>query len=390
MANIVDYLAWRGDLTFAERPFNDVDNIILSTLSYLDFTDIVPGPGKGAVSLAQASNRVLEETEGNVDLRVRSLARLDPKMLLRLSSSRRFGHILLHDCVDKLDAGRSLQFAALQMDITPELTYVSFRGTDSSLVGWREDFMLSFTITEAQREALTYLECALADARSRGRKVYVGGHSKGGNLAIYAALSCPADLQDVIACIWNNDGPGISHKIIPTSPRELFGERYRRIVPAYDMVGIIFEHSNDPRTVVASSVTGAWQHDPFTWKVLPRGVEEADDLSSESKIMRSALKAWLSNVSLEERAVLVDQFFDALEASGATTLSEVTESVQSMKTVLSAMGGMDDSTKDLLRSLAGNMVAKTMESAANAAFRAAQGVMEELKKLPEADRDAVE
>ena len=390
MANIVDYLAWRGDLTFAERPFNDVDNIVLSTLSYLDFTDIVPGPGKGSVSLAQAINRVLEVTEGNVALRVRSLTRLDPRLLLRLASSHRFGHILLHDCVDKLDAGRSLQFAAIQMDISPEITYVSFRGTDSTLVGWRENFMLSFTITGAQREALTYLECALAEARSRGRKVYVGGHSKGGNLAIYAALSCPADLQEVIERIWNNDGPGISHKIIPVSPRVLFGERYRRIVPAYDMVGIIFEHGDDPRTVVASSVLGARQHDPFTWKVLPRGVEELDDLSPESKIMRSALMAWLSNVSLEERAFLVDQFFDALEASGAHTLTEVTESIQSMRIVLTAMGDMDESTKNLLRSLAGSMVAKTVESAANAAFRAAQGVMDELKKLPESTSNAIE
>lgn len=389
MANIVDYLAWRGDLTFAERPFNDVDNIILSTLSYLDFSGIVPGPGEGAVSLAQASSLVLEETEGNVDLRVRSLAKLDPNLLVKLSTSRRFGNILLHDCVDRLDVAKSLQFAALQMDVTPERTYVSFRGTDSTLVGWRENFMLSFTITEAQREALTYLEVALAEARSHGRKVYVGGHSKGGNLALFAALSCPADLQEVIERVWNNDGPGISHKIISIRPQKVFGDRYKKIVPSYDMVGIIFEHDSDPRSVVASSATGALQHDPFTWKVLPRGIEELDDLSMESKIMRSALKTWLENVSLEERAVLVDQFFGALEASGAHTLFEVTESFKSMKTVLSAMGEMDSSTKELLMSLAGSMVAKTMDVAASSALHVAQAAFEELTKRPDKETEAL-
>ena len=385
MANIVDYLAWRGDLSFAERPFNDVDNIILSTLSYLDFSGIVPGPGEGGVTLASACSKVLEETGGDVNLRVRSLARLDPKLLLQLASSRRFGHILLHDSVDKFDAKLSLQFAAIQMDITPDHTYVAFRGSDSTLVSWREDFMLSFTVTRAQQEAVAYLKAALTQARDLGRKVYVGGHSKGGNLAIYAALCCPADLQDLIACIWNNDGPGISHKVIPVIPRKLFGERYRRIVPAYDMVGIIFEHDSDPRTVVASSASGAWQHDPFSWQVLPRGVEELDDLSPESKAMRSALKAWLANVPLKQRAVLVDQFFNALEAGGAHTLSEVAGSAQSLKTVLNAMGGMDESTKELLRNLAGSMVAKTMESAAGAALQAAQDMLEELKRLPEKD-----
>lgn len=380
MANIVDYLIWRGDLSFAERPFNDVDNVILATLSYLDFTDIVPGPGEGSVSLVEACDRLFEETGGNVEQRVRSLARLDPQLLKRLATSRRFGHILLHDCVDKLDTSRSLQFAALQMDVTPELTYVSFRGTDSTLVGWREDFMLSFTVTEAQKEAVTYLEQALTYARARRRRVYVGGHSKGGNLAVYAALVCPPELQDVIACVWNNDGPGISHKLMAERPQDVLGERYRRIVPAYDMVGIIFDHRSDPRIVVDSSAMGARQHDPLTWQVTPQGMVERDDLVPESRAMRAALAEWLSQVSLDQRSVLVDQFFDALEAGGAKTLSDLTENAKSARTVFMSMLEMEDSTKDLLRKLANNMLEMQVDAATEVAFKAARDLIAEFAR----------
>lgn len=366
MANIVDYLAWRGDLTFLERPFNDVDNVIMATLSYLDFSGIVPGPGGGAISLAEASQAVLDDTDGDVDKRVRSLARLDPMLLTRLSTSRRFGSILLHDCVDILDESRSLQFAALQMDVTPSETYVSFRGTDSTLVGWREDFMLSFTVTEAQREASAYLDRALEDARDRGRRLYVGGHSKGGNLAVYAALSSPIELLPLIARVWSNDGPGLAPEIMPISPAKLLGSRYERIVPVYDTVGILFEREDDPRIVVASNATGMRQHDPFTWQVTPMGMDQVSTISTESKVMQAAINSWVVQIPLEKRAQVVDQLFDALEAGGAHTLDELAESAQGIGAVLTAMGELDDSTKELALNLAGSVVTKTMEAATSA------------------------
>jgi hypothetical protein len=365
MANIVDYLKWRGDLTLSERPFNDVDNLILATLSYMDFSGIVPGPGQGSVNLADACNALMQETDGNVEERVRSLAKLDPKLITRLSHSKRFGTMQLHDCVDVLDQERSLQFAALQIDLTPTETYVSFRGTDSTLVGWREDFMLSFTVTEAQREAARYLERALNDANESGRSLYVGGHSKGGNLAVYAALSCPIELLPQIACVWSNDGPGIAPELLPVSPATLLGERYVRIVPAYDMVGILFEREDDPRIVVSSDVSGARQHDPFTWQVTPYGMDEAE-LAPESALIQEAINEWLLEVPLEQRAVLVDQLFNALESGGAHTLDEVIESMRGLRDVLAAMGEMDESTKELIRKLAGNVVSKTVEAAASA------------------------
>ena len=372
VANIVDYLAWRGDLTFDERPFNDVDNVILATFSYLDLTGIVPGPSGGSVGLAEACQSVLDDTEGDVNLRVRSLAKLDPVLLERLAASKRFGSLLVHDCVDLLDEARSLQFAAVQIDVSDTETYVSFRGTDSTLVGWREDFMLSFTVTEAQLRARAYLEEAIAQALTRGRRVMVGGHSKGGNLAVYAALTCDEALRPHVFCVWSNDGPGLAPEIMAKSPRSQLGYRYRRIVPAYDMVGIIFEREDDPRIIVKSSVTGAGQHDPLTWQVNAFGMAIEGSLTKESQLIKESIDTWITGIPLVKRARVVDQFFDALEAGGARKMSEVMENRQAMTAVLNALGDMDESTKDLLFSFAGIVISKAADAAANKAQDAAE------------------
>ena len=133
MPNVVDYLNWRGDVELTERPFNDVDNLILATLSYLDFGGIVPPPGEGSIALGKACQMVMDETQGDVRQRVRSFAKLTDKFLIALAASRRFSSMTLHGYVDELDEEKSLQFSAVQIDVDPTYTYVSYRGTDSTL-----------------------------------------------------------------------------------------------------------------------------------------------------------------------------------------------------------------------------------------------------------------
>ena len=372
VANIVEYLTWRGDIEVTERPFNDVDNLILSTISYLDFTGIVPPAGEGSITLGEACKVILEETQGEIRKRVRTFAKLTDSFLIALLKSRRFSRMQLHDYVEELDEGKSLQFSAVQIDFGDKCTYVSFRGTDSTLVGWREDFMLSFTVTEAQLRARAYLEEAIAQALTRGRRVMVGGHSKGGNLAVYAALTCDEALRPHVFCVWSNDGPGLAPEIMPKSPRSQLGYRYRRIVPAYDMVGIIFEREDDPRIIVKSSVTGAGQHDPLTWQVNAFGMAIEGSLTKESQLIKESIDTWITGIPLVKRARVVDQFFDALEAGGARKMSEVMENRQAMTAVLNALGDMDESTKDLLFSFAGIVISKAADAAANKAQDAAE------------------
>lgn len=374
MSNINDYLQWRGDISLDERPFNDVDNVILASFSYLDFTGIVPGERSGAgIGLALACQRLLDCAGGDVTPYVRSLAKIDTAFVELMAASRRFGGATLRSYVDIVDEGRSLQFSAVQIDLTSGETYVSFRGTDSTLVGWREDFMLSFEVTEAQREAAAYLERAIVRAEKQGRMVRVGGHSKGGNLAEYAAVRCQPELRERIVCVYSNDGPGMAPEVMHRDSRAVLGSRLRRIVPTYSVVGMLFAREDDPRTIVPSTGTGIGQHDPTTWQVLRTGVKEALQLQPECVPVNEAVARWAEGIPLDERERVTDEVFDALGAGGATRFEEIAASTDGLQQVLRALGTTDDRTRDLVRAL----VEGTLNTSMDAMRKAAIDVLEQ-------------
>ncbi len=339
MANMYDYLRWRGDITCAERPFNDVDNVILSTLSYLDFGGIVPDERDGgSMPLGMACEALHAKAGDDLAPFVRSIARIDVRFVELLARSERFATARVSAYADEIDQERALQFAALQVDFDDGLTYVSFRGTDSSLVGWREDFMLSFTITESQREAARYLARAVERASAAGRRVYVGGHSKGGNLAEYAARCLPDELSAHVRRVYSNDGPGLASEVMPTSGQAHLGSTLRRIVPSYSVVGMLFTRMDKPRRIVASTGIGIGQHDPTTWKVEPAGLELVPELQRDCIAMNRTIDKWLRGIPLDERRRTVDDVFGVLEAGGATQLNQLLSAPDRLPKMLSAFG----------------------------------------------------
>ena len=172
MGTIDDYLLWRGDLSFAERPFNDCDNVICSCISYLDLVSFVPKEGEsGSTSVHDALRSLLAASGGDISPYVRSMANITAETLELLAESRRFGPLALHDMVDVFVPERLVQASAVTIDVTPHESYVSFRGTDSTLVGWQEDFMLSFTVTEAQEISAEYLARMARWAQKEGRRL---------------------------------------------------------------------------------------------------------------------------------------------------------------------------------------------------------------------------
>ena len=267
MANILDYLDWREDLTLAQDPFNEVDNLILAELSFVDFGGIVPGPGEGrAVPLWKAAEAYFAKTEGRpIDMGVLVPNQI-PELLRRTAASPRFRDMKLNGFVDHLDTVKAEQFAALAAECGDGTVYLSFRGTDDTLAGWKEDFYLScMREVPAQKMAVTYTE-AMAHQYPR-IKLRLGGHSKGGNLAVWAGVFCPTAVQRRIAAVWSNDGPGF-HEDILSLPRHIrLAERIHTIVPKSSVVGMLLEHEED-YTVVDSSQQGLMQHDGFSWEVL--------------------------------------------------------------------------------------------------------------------------
>lgn len=386
MANIYDYLSWRGDLTFEERPFNDVDNLICSVFSYLNFTGILGEGAAAHMTIREAFDRLLSNlTTGEVE-GFCTLAKIEPRFATLSAQSRRFGEAVLHDYVDVYDKERLLQFAAVTIDLTPDISYVAFRGTDATLVGWREDFMTSFSVTAAQEEAAAYLARVVDSLFAQGRRVYVGGHSKGGNLAAYAAVSLPSEQRDGLACVWSNDGPGFAPEVEAENPTKVLGERYVRILPAYSIVGMLFEQPGDTSIVCKSTATGVQQHDPTTWQVLADGMDEARGLLPECMVVDAAIASWAKDLDFEQRAMFTHEIFDALEAGGAKRLSEIAESPSKLQKVLVALGTIDAGARDQALQLVNTVLNSSVGAARVAAFEVAGLAKHAFSKMTKAVR----
>lgn len=381
-ANMLDYLGWRGDIAFDERPVNDIDALILSSVSYFDLSGVAPSRGidlkdlalsgqdgrqgtgahavrnaQGAagvkaksdeVSLGEALEALLDRAGEEFPLYVRSMASIGAPLAKAVSQARRFADLRVYDYVDVLDDDASLQFSAMQVDITSGLSFVAFRGTDSTLTGWRENFLLGSRITLAQRLAATYLHAALRRAAHEGKRIMVAGHSKGGNLAEYACATCPEELRVAIDCCWSFDGPGFDKAIVPQDGYGTLRSRFIRIQPAYSIVGELFDRKDEPRTYVASSEKGALQHDPMSWQVTPEGrFAEADGLDPAASLLDDALNSWIESIDLDDREHFTNELFDVFAAGGAKTFDEILSAPISPQ-VIAAAATSSKKTKDLV------------------------------------------
>lgn len=335
MSNYLDYIDWRGDLPMTRDPFNEVDNLILSEIAYADLRGIVPGAGEeGSITLREAARRYEEEG------RDQSHMANDPKpLLMHAAASERFGGVRLSAFVDEIDEIEQLQFSALTAELDDGSRYIAFRGTDDTIVGWREDFNISvLSETPGQRRAAAYLDEAAAGSEGLLR---VGGHSKGGNLAFYAAAFCASSVKGRLAAVYSNDGPGFRREVTERALyREVF-PKLKKIVPEASIVGLLLT-AGEEREVVKSSADGPQQHSPYTWQVQGTRFVRAEKLSAGSLLLDEALDRWVDKMSDAERANLVSAIFDSLEATGARTLTELNANKRmSYNAILRALRQLD-------------------------------------------------
>ena len=349
MANLLDYLDWRGDLTMAQAPFNEVDNLILAELSFVDFGGIVPSPGEGeSVPLAQAAERYFARFPEGEKIEMGVLVPDDiPVMLGKMAQSPRFSGLKLNCFAALLDNDNAVQFAALTIETGDGAVYLAFRGTDDTLAGWKEDFHLAcLPEIPAQHIAAEYTR-QVAKQYPR-RKLRLGGHSKGGNLAVWAALKAPDGVQKRIISVWSNDGPGFHEDILSLPEHQAVAERIVTIVPQSSLVGMILEHDED-YSVVQSSERGAWQHDGFSWEVRGPAFVHLRSVTRQGRRNDLVLKEWVRNMPLEERERFVEGLFEVLTASGAETLTELKEeSLKGTAAMIRAMKDLDKDTREAL------------------------------------------
>ena len=351
MANILDYLDWRGDLTLAQNPFNEVDNLILAELSFVDFGGIVPGPGEGrAVPLWKAAEAYFAKTEGRpIDMGVLVPNQI-PELLRRTAASPRFRDMKLNGFVDHLDTVKAEQFAALAAECGDGTVYLSFRGTDDTLAGWKEDFYLScMREVPAQKMAVAYTE-AMAHQYPR-IKLRLGGHSKGGNLAVYSAMKCAPFVRKRIQKIYSLDGPGFRPEVLKECHYNAIEDKVVKLLPHSSMIGMIFERDIHYR-VVESKNHGLLQHDPFSWLVKDDHFVDVGDIYESQKIMNEALNEWILSLNEEQVRTFVDTLYQVISASQADDLITFTADwKKSMNAVVTALKEVDDQTAEMLRGI---------------------------------------
>ncbi|MGF7144309.1 hypothetical protein HNQ56_002740 [Anaerotaenia torta] len=356
MNNIMNYLDWRGDLSFAQDSLNEVDNLILSTLSYIEFDGIVPferQEGSAVLSeIAQAAYDVIDFE----DPRTRNpFFEHIPDLLLKAAATRRFGGLRLSCYINRLNYDTSEQFSAIVFTLHEGLHYIAFRGTDDNLIGWKEDFQMSFLDeTQSQRDAVEYVRYLLGDLEG---KVYLGGHSKGGNLAVYVAASIE-ELQHRILAVYSNDGPGFQEKFLASQGYRNILPRIHSFLPKSSVVGMLMEHLEE-YVVVNSNERGIMQHNAFSWEVLGRQFVYQSGVKKSSIFLNQAIRQWLNNVTLEERADFVERLFEILQASGLNTVSGITSERRiAVNGMIKAYHNMSPETKAFMKKIIHKFIAE--------------------------------
>ena len=344
--NILDYLDWRGDITFAERGLNEVDNLIFSVLAYIEMEDFVSADGSKTMTVAELQRAYAASG------RQTSLQLLKPEPLLeKAAQTPRFKDVKVAYYTSDTDQENQSQFAAMTFLYREDEAYVAFRGTDNTIVGWREDFNLSFLDeTPGQHEASAYLERV---ARELNCRLTVGGHSKGGNFAVYAAACCDSKVRDErVVKIYSNDGPGFKSEVTQSEGFAAVQDRIVKLIPGSSPVGIMLDDLDD-RRFIRSTAKGALQHDPFSWCVLGTRIEDAADRSLFSYFVENMLSKWLSGMENGQRKTLVDTFFDALMIDGAQTIAELSENkLATYRAMMKALTGIESDKKgEILSSL---------------------------------------
>ena len=383
MANILDYLNWRGDLTLAQSPFNEVDNLILAEVSFVNFTGIVPGPGEGeGVPLHAAAEAFFRSHEGG-DMGMGVLVPDEiPTLLKRMAECPRFREMKVNCFRDHLDVRKAEQFAAVTVELGDGSVYLSFRGTDDTIAGWKEDFLLGCQPeVPAQKKAVAYVK-AVAGQYPR-RKLMLGGHSKGGNLAVYGGIFVPLAIQRRISAVWSNDGPGFYGAVLETPQHARLEGRVHSIVPKSSVVGMLLEHE-ESYTVVDSDQVGLLQHDGFSWQVLGTGFVTLRQVSRQGRRNDLALKEWVRRLPVDQREKFVDGLFEVLTASGATTLTDLKEDgFRAAGAMVRAMKDMEKDTRDALFNAIATLFRSNLQAAVEEAREEARSDGGPLRKLTE-------
>jgi Protein of unknown function (DUF2974). len=348
MENIYSYLKWRGDLNFSESAFNDVDSLVLSLISYVDFNSIVPGiDSKESITIKEASEKYFSTKENLKNNKAATFLDKPPILLQQAADTKRFGNIRFGKYVNRIDTLKEKQFSASTFKLNEESIYIAYRGTDATIIGWKEDFNMCFNPeVPAQKEAVEYLENSF---NLRYKNLRLGGHSKGGNLAIYSGMKCNRRIRDRILSVHNFDGPGFNMEILKSNDYVNLTSRITNFNPQASIIGLLLESVGERKVVRSSQFGGVQQHDAFWWEVNALGFSCLNEFDKSSILMDSIIKEWINKLDMKQRESFVDALFSILFVSGIENISDFSKiSNERIKVFLKSLNSMPVEAKEIL------------------------------------------
>ena len=323
MKNFLDYLQ-DNNKTFKESSFNDIDSLILAYLSYFHFPN----------TLTRLKDLDISKT---------TKVEKNREFIKRVVTSNRYKDIESCFYVEDTNDLIEKQFSAVTFLLPNNTMYISFRGTDSTLTGWKEDFNMAFMLpVPAQKEALNYVEKV---TKLIPRKFYIGGHSKGGNLAVYAGCNLSNNLSTRIIKIYSHDGPGFIKEFLTTSNYQNIKDKIEKIVPSSSIIGMLL-YTNENYKIIESSARGILEHDPFSWLINENNFIILKNLSDGTVFTNKVINDFLSSLSKKEREIFIDSLFTVLKSTNLTTLDEISKNfIVKLPNILIAIYKLDDVNK---------------------------------------------
>ena len=339
MTTLFDYLSWRGDLPLSADPFHEVDGVILARFTYMPFHRVLQRDSLTPTTVEAVCRALLALPDIETAVRRRG----DTDLLRALVESPRYKGMELTAYADRLDAESQTQFSAITVKLEEGHYCVAYRGTDNTLIGWKEDFNMGFVCpVPGQKLAVDYLQKA---ARRLPGRLTVCGHSKGGNFAVYAAAFCGEEIQDRIEAVYNYDGPGFDSKVLSEPGYQRICKKIQTFVPQSSVVGMLLGHE-EKYTIVHSNKTGLTQHDIYSWEVGRDSFLHLDTVTSSSRFVDKTLKNWMGEMTPAQRESFTDAIFTVIDGADVSTLHELGDNwFQSTKGMLKSIKGLDEPTR---------------------------------------------
>ena len=361
MKNMLDYIKEFGHVSFEERAFSEIDALVLTELEYLPLEKVVPSDenGENFVTVKEIAEYMQEHKQELFDENPMMITQERHEVSQVIADAPRFQSLKFFGVVSVWDKDTTKQFAAVTVEVEPSVRLVVFRGTDETLIGWKEDFLMTYSpLVAAQTDAKEYLA---KQASLWGGDLMVSGHSKGGNLAIYAAATQEEDVQLRIVDIFCFDSPGLYRSVLETKGYQNIVPLAMRYIPQDSLVGLMLE-SEVPYVIVKSNATGAMQHSAMTWEIEDGQFIKMEKLTKNSQLNDQTFKKWTESVSDEELELFWNVFFELLFSVGIDTVNDLYgQFMHYVQEFLKAAGDMDEEKRELLTRIALLLVSTRFE-----------------------------